>query len=278
MTRSARSSPGDAPALQAVTADVWYTLIYPPSGLREEIEQARRSVWAEGFVEGGCSADRAASWAVRIERAADLAERAGWSPPWNERVREWSHRAGVPLDPDDLVERFRNTVPLRRVRVAPGAPSALDRLRRKGLRLAIISNVTHEPPAAIHEMLDRAGLSRRFDVVILSSELGVAKPRGEPFQQALAQLGTIPARTLHVGDSTVDVQGALAAGIHPLLFTGLHRCKPRTRRALNGRPLLRTVPRVDRWVRVPSIVAAYGLARTRSGRIGLPRGRSPTRR
>jgi HAD superfamily hydrolase (TIGR01509 family) len=244
------------PALEALTVDLWYTLIYPTPPVRAAIELARRGVWAETLREGGCSPQRAKTWAARIDRAAEEAEQEGWSPSWDERVERWSRRIGVPVDAARLAERFVTDVPLRDVKVAPGADAALARLRNKGFRLAIVSNVTHEPPQAIRGILEKHGLDRRFDAVVLSTDVGRAKPRREPFRKALEDLGAAPGRTVHIGDAAADFQGARAAGIRPLLFTGLSRWKSDQLKQ-RYRPWMRGALRVSRWEDVPRTVSFY---------------------
>lgn len=246
----------NSPAVEALTVDLWYTLIYPTPAVRTSIERTRRAVWAESLRENGCSTKRAATWAARIDRAAEEAELEGWSPSWDERVERWSRRIGVRLDANRLAELFVAKVPVDQVHVAPGAEKALDQLRRRGFRLAIVSNVTHEPPQAIHDLLTRHQLARRFDVVVLSTDVGRAKPRREPFRSALSQLGAAPGRTVHIGDAAADFQGARAAGIRPLLYTGLNRWKPEQLRKAH-RPWMRGALKVSRWEEVPRTVSFY---------------------
>lgn len=250
------SADPESPALEALTVDLWYTLIYPTTRVRAEIERARRAVWAESLHTLGYSVKRAETWAARIDRAAEAVELEGWSPSWRERVERWSRRTGLPLNADELAERFLSTVPLRQVRVAPGADQALARLKRRGFGLAIVSNVTHEPPEAIRSVLAEHRLDRRFDAVVLSTDVGRAKPRREPFRRALAQLGAAPGRTVHIGDADVDFQGAWSAGIRPLLYTGLARWKPNQLRRRH-RPWMRGALKVKRWEDVPRTVAFY---------------------
>jgi len=255
-TSSVTSAEREPPAVEALTCDLWYTLVFPTPQVRAAIERARRAVWAEGLREHGCPPRRAETWANRIETAAESAEFDGRSPPWDRRVHRWSQRIGVPLDADELAERFAATVPLRRVRVAPGADEALRRLRRRGLRLAIVSNATHEPPQAIRDLLAYHRLDRRFDSVVLSTDVGHAKPRREPFRWALAQLGAAPGRTLHIGDSAADFQGARGAGIRPLLFAGLRRWKPAHLQRAHA-PWMKSALQVDRWADVPAVIDFY---------------------
>jgi putative hydrolase of the HAD superfamily len=56
------------------------------------------------------------------------------------------------------------------------------------------------------------------DAVVISAELGVAKPDPAIFNAALERLGAVAGDALHVGDSIeADVEGARAAGIEAVL-------------------------------------------------------------
>jgi 2-haloalkanoic acid dehalogenase type II len=52
-----------------------------------------------------------------------------------------------------------------------------------------------------------------FAVVVTAEEAGFYKPRPQPYQMALGQLGTAPARTLFVAGSAADVSGAKVVGM-----------------------------------------------------------------
>ncbi len=63
-------------------------------------------------------------------------------------------------------------------------------------------------------LLKRLGLTPFFDAVVTSSEVGVEKPDGRIFTEALRRLEVEPGEALHVGDSPLDdVEGAIAAGM-----------------------------------------------------------------
>lgn len=100
-------------------------------------------------------------------------------------------------------------------RVAAGTGDALDRLRARGLRLAVVSN----SDGRVEEALVAAGLRDRFDLVIDSALVGVEKPDPAIFRAALKALGVAPREALYVGDLyDVDVVGARAAGIEGVLL------------------------------------------------------------
>jgi HAD superfamily hydrolase (TIGR01509 family) len=92
---------------------------------------------------------------------------------------------------------------------------ALAALRARGLRLVVVSNAN----GRLHHLLERIGLLDAFDLVFDSHHEGVEKPDPRYFQIALDRSGAEAARTIHVGDLYhVDVVGARAAGITPVLF------------------------------------------------------------
>jgi putative hydrolase of the HAD superfamily len=99
--------------------------------------------------------------------------------------------------------------------VMPGVPEALARFRELGLQLVVVSN----SDGSCERGLEAAGLRSYFDAVLDSTLVGYEKPDPRFFEQALAAAGTPPERVVHVGDLFhVDVRGARAAGIHPVLL------------------------------------------------------------
>jgi FMN phosphatase YigB (HAD superfamily) len=67
-------------------------------------------------------------------------------------------------------------------------------------------------------VLKECGLGDAFDAIIVSAEVGVKKPDPEIFRIALERTGVEPGSVVHVGDSDEDVQGAIQAGIRPILI------------------------------------------------------------
>lgn len=85
-------------------------------------------------------------------------------------------------------------------------------LRSRGLRLGLITN---NEPTHQRAKIAAVGLDGMFDTVVISGELGVAKPRPGIFEHACAALGVDPAEAVHVGDNReADVAGAFGAGLH----------------------------------------------------------------
>ena len=100
----------------------------------------------------------------------------------------------------------------------PEARPMLDALRRRGLRLGILSSTPW--PAAWHEeWLRRDGVLDLFDACVWSSDLHWTKPHPEAFRAALAAVGVAdPGRAVYVGDRPYDdVSGAKAVGMRAVL-------------------------------------------------------------
>lgn len=96
------------------------------------------------------------------------------------------------------------------LRLYPDALALLPSLRRR-YSLALITNGASDTQRASLRML---GIEHAFDAVVVSGEIGVAKPDPAIFQVALRDLGVEPEQVWHIGDDPLtDVAGAHAAGI-----------------------------------------------------------------
>lgn len=97
----------------------------------------------------------------------------------------------------------------------PGVPETLTSLKRKGLRLGIVSNA---PRIQAWTRLAGLGLHKVFDVVITAEDVGEAKPGQLPFRAALKELGLPPEQVLMIGDDPKDdIAPARALGIQTVL-------------------------------------------------------------
>ena len=103
----------------------------------------------------------------------------------------------------------------------PAVPEALADLRRAGHRLALCTNKPLGPTMAL---LRHLTLDQHFDKIIAGDSLPTRKPDPAPLRAALDLGGSGP--DLYVGDSEVDAETALRAGIPLLLFTQGYRNTP----------------------------------------------------
>ncbi len=82
----------------------------------------------------------------------------------------------------------------------------LTRLRAKHFRLAVVSNTE---AIFTNYDIDRVGLREFFDTIVLSSEVGVAKPDPEILEKALRSTRVTPYEAVFVGD-TVETDAVAA--------------------------------------------------------------------
>ncbi len=128
--------------------------------------------------------------------------------------------AGLGLDvPEALLREMGDSILLPGIRytVDPETPRTLRVLKERGLRLAAVSN-TYQSRAALASRLSEHGLWRYLDALIVSSEVGLAKPHPAIFQAALDELGVTAKETVFVGDIVwADVLGPQALGMKGVL-------------------------------------------------------------
>lgn len=98
---------------------------------------------------------------------------------------------------------------------AEGLDSTLEELAAQDLSLGVISN----SDGRLEWRLSEIGILDRFDFVIDSAIVGISKPDPRIFQDALSRSSLSPEEAVYVGDYyEVDVRGARAAGMLPVLF------------------------------------------------------------
>jgi len=100
--------------------------------------------------------------------------------------------------------------------VYPGVVQGLTALRAAGVRLACLTN---KPQRFAEGLLQAKGLDGYFEHVFGGDAFERKKPDPLPLLRTCAALGTLPAHTLMVGDSSNDAQAARAAGCPVALVT-----------------------------------------------------------
>jgi HAD superfamily hydrolase (TIGR01549 family) len=110
-----------------------------------------------------------------------------------------------------LASETHHELAAREHRLFDDAEELLTRAKRAQLPLALITNGASDTQ---REKLRVLELEPWFGAIVISGELGIAKPDPAGFRQALSKLGVAPADAWHVGDSlSDDVAGALATGM-----------------------------------------------------------------
>jgi pyrophosphatase PpaX len=129
-----------------------------------------------------------------------------YTPDWRRSYRE----LGVPEHLwATTSERWAEEMSRMRPRAMPWARGALRRLRRRGVRIGLVTASTR---AVVVPNLARLNLEGAFDTAWFADDLVNGKPHPEGLLRALDELGVDAARTVYVGDTTVDLEMARAAG------------------------------------------------------------------
>ena len=198
-------------------------------------EQGAAAVDAVIFDWGGTltpwhSVDLEACWLavaalIDTTRAAELAaalvtaELEVWDRSRDDHLSgtldEVCRRANVTLTADALTEYRRQWE--KHSLIDPAAPAVLDGLKKRGLKVGVLSNTIwsrdhHE------EIFERDGVLDLLDGAIYSSEIPWTKPHPEAFKAAMHAVGMDDPRTcVFVGDRLFDdVWGAQQVGIRAI--------------------------------------------------------------
>lgn len=104
--------------------------------------------------------------------------------------------------------------------IFPDTIQTLNELKQLGKHIGLVSNSTPKGAAGRRPILQQHGILSCFETIVLSSEVGVAKPDREIFEIALRAMNLKNSqRVWHIGDDFIaDVLGAKKAGITPVLL------------------------------------------------------------
>jgi 2-haloacid dehalogenase len=175
------------------TFDCYGTLIDWDAGIRAELAR----VFGD---------DRVEERFMRYHELEPELERDG-SLAYREVLTEAMRRLGAPTgDETGLADALPSWQPF------PEVPAALAEARRRGWRLAILSNSDPAQIAASKELL---GVP--FDETVVAGEIGSYKPALAHWREFAARTGAEPSRHVHVGASLYhDVQPANELGLRSI--------------------------------------------------------------
>lgn len=168
---------------------------------------------------------------VPVRRASSLAtqlgvDEAAYKREWKSRRPEillghYTFQEALAQIRDKLGSRVDHAVleQLRAERVAqktavlakvePDVLAAIAELRRRGVKLALVTNCLPEDV----EGWERSPLHSFFNVTVFSHVAGVMKPDPAIYIATCRELDVTPQHALFVGDGTDEVAGAPAAGL-----------------------------------------------------------------
>ncbi len=148
------------------------------------------------------------------EEVEDARARAWIGRPLLPALLEESPEHGGALDVAYREWNLANTA--RLIRRYDGVPELLAALEEAGVRCAVATSKRRETAQLA---LDGVGLGGSIEVVAALEDTARHKPEPDPLLHAAASLGVEPAQCVYVGDATVDVLAAKAAGMAAVAVT-----------------------------------------------------------
>jgi 2-haloacid dehalogenase len=137
---------------------------------------------------------------------------------WGDLFR----RMGLPGDPAAAADEYISRLS-RKSHMFDGAAETVRELSRRA-RLCLVTNGLSRVQRG---RLAHAGIAGAFTAILISEEMGIAKPDARFFRAAGEALGLPAAELLCVGDSpAADIAGAQAAGIDACWYAPARRPWP----------------------------------------------------
>ncbi|KAJ2697280.1 Haloacid dehalogenase-like hydrolase domain-containing protein 3 [Coemansia sp. IMI 203386] len=140
---------------------------------------------------------------------------------WNLVIQRTWTSAGVDLQSHPLLEQVIPKVIQHFATgfgymMFPEVPKVLKHIRRKGIKIGVISNMDD----SAEEILKHLGIREYFDFVLKSITVEIEKPDQRIFEMALAAANIPAYDALHVGDSVVyDFEPARKCGMEALIVS-----------------------------------------------------------
>jgi putative hydrolase of the HAD superfamily len=203
---------------RAVFFDAGETLVYPhpsfPELFTEIMRQEGHEVDPERVRDGlhrTAELFREAARKREVWSASPERSRAFWRRVYSTIMEELD----IPLG-DELFHRLESEfTKFDNYRAFADVEGTLERLDRAGLKLGVVSNFEQW----LEGLLESLGLTRFFDVRVISGVEGVEKPDPAIFQLGLDRHGVSPRESVYVGDNPeFDLEPAAALGMFPVLI------------------------------------------------------------
>lgn len=194
--------------VRAITLDVGGTLIEPWPSVGDIYAEAASGFGLTELSATQLNSNFVSAW--RSKRGFDYSEAA-----WLNLVAASFAQPAEDLPGGFFARLYARFTEPDAWRIFDDVLPALKALAKLPVRIAVISNWDDR----LRPLLEKLELRRFFECVTISCEVGCAKPAGEIFAAASAQLDLQPGAILHVGDSRrEDVEGARDAGFQAALL------------------------------------------------------------
>ena len=150
------------------------------------------SVWLEGVphllaAKRGISFEEAKRYA-KAEYDKIGRDRLEWYD-----LNHWTNKFGLVASPAEVIGSFQH-----KIRIFPEVPNVIDGLRRRGLRLIVVSNARRE---FLDLEIKKTGIESCFERVFSStSDFGLTKKTANLYQKVCSVCDVSPGEMVHVGD------------------------------------------------------------------------------
>ena len=154
----------------------------PPQRVAAAIVDSGRKFWATAE----------AAWRMKLDEARHAVVKGGFATLAD---------AGEAALPTDLAVRLADRFSAYREEqmfVFPGAHDAIDALKARGVKLALVTNGAAETQRA---KVERFALTHRFDHIQIEGEHGFGKPEERAYLHAMEALGVTASETWMIGDN-----------------------------------------------------------------------------
>ncbi|MFD5414134.1 HAD family hydrolase [Streptomyces nojiriensis] len=196
--------------LRVESTEEWLAAALAETGTRlaeEEFGETARRLTEYGALPGGLSPQHMPAHLETLWDQRDI------TPEQHRAAYGGLTRAAGITDPELVQALYDRHMTPAAWRPYPDTEPTLRALRRRGLPVAVVSNIGWD----LRPVFRTHGLDELVDAYVLSFELGIQKPDPVIFRTACDRLGLAPADVLMVGDSREADGGARALGC-PVYF------------------------------------------------------------
>jgi putative hydrolase of the HAD superfamily len=206
--------------IEYVFFDAGGTLIEPYPSVGAVYARAGRAHGLTASIEQLEAAFRK-TWVRHVEREGDAPIRMGRDDAstrdwWRRLVVDVLEGVGFAGDREACFAAFFEAFASKDAwRIFDDVAETLDALEARGVRMGVISNWDYR----LHDLLSTLDLRHRFEPVLISADVRLAKPDPAFFRLALDEVRLPPERVLYVGDRfQLDIAPARSVGMEALLI------------------------------------------------------------
>ncbi|BBI31636.1 HAD family hydrolase [Cohnella abietis] len=229
--------------------DLGYTLVYKP---RETVYQAfLRENGIERSLEEIELAYHLTDKQFMREYPRILGSNDEYYFPWYLGVLNYRMKVSFRLQ--EQYKRLENIEQNQRYRwqLYPFVIDVLERLKKRGLRIGLISNWDQ----SARVLLEEHGLTSYFDQLVISSEVGFEKPSALIFQHAFKLAGVTAQQCIYVGDNYYDdVVGCSQIGLDTVL---INRFGKSGLEEIDHTPILDSIASLPEWLNKNNLTGAH---------------------